>query len=288
MNNDVNLSQFEAKFQQELVERQQQSNQQQQNANGGQVYIPNTELDVQIATAKRYPRDIEVSLADASNMITSSKQIAESCNYSLPRKQQDGKIKYINGPSIRLAEIIAQSWGNLHAGIRFLPSEDSKTIIAEAMIWDLEKNNRFPAIIKRSIVTKTGKLYSQDMQTMTANAATAIAFRNAIFKAIPRAAIDQLHKIALDFISNNDKLGEQIPRVLNYFMGAGYTKEHILKFLDRKTEKEITKDDIIKLSGIKNRIDDGQLAANESLPLTEDDLATETKNDANVFFGENQ
>jgi hypothetical protein len=231
------------------------------------------ELDIQIATAHRYPRDIPKVLEEALTMIRSNKEIAASCTYSVPRKQ-DGKTIYITGGSIRLAEIFSQCWGNLHAGTRILPHNDGKTIVAEAVAWDLEKNIKFITQCTRSIYSyKSKRTYSHDMQVITANAAASIALRNAIFRVVPNAYTDRLHKEAVDFANSGSNREIMLARVFTYFTRVGYSEQHVLMFLQRATKADVTREDITILSGIKNRIDDGQLPATKSLPLTDADFA---------------
>ena len=73
------------------------------------------EYDIQISTAKRYPRDIVKVMAEAESMATRTLKIAQNCFYTLPRAGKD-----IEGPSIRLAEIFMSSWGNFKAGAESL------------------------------------------------------------------------------------------------------------------------------------------------------------------------
>ena len=53
--------------------------------------ITREELDIQITTAKRFPRSITAFQTEARSMVTATQEIAESCFYVLPRKTQDGK-----------------------------------------------------------------------------------------------------------------------------------------------------------------------------------------------------
>ena len=47
---------------------------------------------------------------------------------------------------------------------------------------------------KEASPQKEGRRFSQDMQTVTENAASSIALRNAIFKVIPRSYVEDLYK----------------------------------------------------------------------------------------------
>ena len=77
-----------------------------------------SEIDQQIATAKRFPRALAQFRKDALAMATLSVETAGACIYSLPR---DGKT--VEGPSARFAEIVASSWGNCRVGARVMTDQ---------------------------------------------------------------------------------------------------------------------------------------------------------------------
>ena len=69
--------------------------------------IVGAEADVQIATAKKYPRQIQKLNDKLMSMAAPNEESAIKCMYSIPR---GGKM--IKGPSIRFAEILNHLWGN--------------------------------------------------------------------------------------------------------------------------------------------------------------------------------
>lgn len=221
------------------------------------------DLDLQISTAKAYPRDLNNCLAEAKSMAMSSKDIAQQCNYSLKRGST-----VIEGPSIRLAEIFLQAWGNLYSASR-ITRNDGQTVTAEAAVWDLEKNVKLTVEVKRSIRNREGKMYSLDMQTVTANAAASIALRNAAFRIIPKAYIDGIYKAAMRHAYEGDSLENLRTKALAYFKTFDYEADHILKFLGKSTISEITKDDLRILGGIKNKIEDRILNSSDAFPLND-------------------
>ena len=143
--------------------------------------ITKAEIDVQISTAKAFPRSLKQFQDRAMSMATFSEEIAASCSYALPRGG-----KSLEGPSVRLAEIIVSSFGNIRSGARVI-ANDGKTITAQGICHDLETNNCVTVEVKRRITDKNGKTFNEDMQVVTGNAACAIAFRNAVFKVVPSA-----------------------------------------------------------------------------------------------------
>jgi hypothetical protein len=146
------------------------------------------EIDTQISTAKQYPRSIKQFMSDAMAMVTLNEEVAQSCNYGLPR---GGKI--ITGPSVRFAEIIYSAWGNARAGTRII-HEDGRFITAQGVCHDLQRNTMITKDVKRRITDKYGKTYNDDMVGVTGNAASSVALRNAILSVIPKAFLEPLRQ----------------------------------------------------------------------------------------------
>ena len=99
--------------------------------------INRTEVDMQIATAKQYPRDLSQVLNKIATFAKMDKETAEDCFYVLRRKDRDGNDSLIEGLSVRMAEIIASAWGNLRIQTRII-GNDGRMITAQAMCHDLE------------------------------------------------------------------------------------------------------------------------------------------------------
>src|SRR5574342_13317 len=72
-----------------------------------------SEVEAQLDAAHRHKRSIQRFMHEAIGLACANRYIAESCIYALPR---DGKT--IAGPSVRLAEICASAYGNLHVAGR--------------------------------------------------------------------------------------------------------------------------------------------------------------------------
>lgn len=248
------------------------------------------ELDVQISTAKHYPRDENKSLESAKKNATLSKDIASSCAYTLPRGD-----KKITGASIRLAEIIMNNWGNLHAATRVVEN-NGKSVTSQAVVWDLEKNVRIITEVTKPTVygkksSKAGQSYDEDMRLVTASAASSIALRNAVFKVIPKSIIDEVYRYAMEFIAYGGKkpadkkeqqvkLREGAERAFNLFEKNYEIDENtILVFLSRKSKDEITFEDLNRLAGIKTSIDDGEIIAKEAFKILDNttDIAIDDK-----------
>ena len=98
-------------------------------AEAGTVALLNkSEIDMQIATAHKYPRSVKRFRDEVLQMVTISESVAQECIYSLPRKEKDPKtgkwgIKNIDGPSARFAEVVASAWGNSRAAARVVSDQ---------------------------------------------------------------------------------------------------------------------------------------------------------------------
>jgi len=211
--------------------------------------ITKAEIDTQISTAKAFPRSIAGSIDKALSIATISQEVAESCVYALPRGG-----KKLEGPSVRLAEIVASSFGNVRTGARVI-ANDGKTITAQGICHDLETNNCVTVEVKRKITNAQGQTYSEDMQVVTGNAACAIAFRNAVFKVIPAALIDTVFdKVKTVARGTAATLEARRTKAVEWFNGKGVTNQQICDLFSIKKIADIDLDILETLSGYKSSI----------------------------------
>lgn len=94
-----------------------------------------SEIQAAMVIAKRFPRDPVVCM-DRILQACTRPTLAEGALYSYSRGGSD-----ITGPSIRLAEAMAQLWGNIHFGLRELSQSKGESTV-EAFAFDLETNTR--------------------------------------------------------------------------------------------------------------------------------------------------
>jgi hypothetical protein len=235
------------------------------------------ELDTQITTAKMYPRNVEAFLHDSYAMVTLDQETAESCIYALPRKNKKGE--QIKGESVRLAEIVASCWGNLHAATRIVEN-DGRTITAEAVAWDLEKNLKIAKQVQRSIVKSDGKTYGQDMQVVTGNAASSIALRNAILSVVPRSFVKKIYETAVNFaIGDKTKINQKINSFLERFKEMGIEESKILAYFNLKNREEITRAVIEEMIGIGTAIKEKTLPIDKAFVIeAETDVKVDSLN----------
>lgn len=242
------------------------------------------EFDVAIATAKRFPRSLDSFLKRAEGMATVSVDVAAACEYTLPRKKQNGEK--IQGPSIRLAEIVAAQYGNLRIGARII-EEGETHVVAQGIAHDLESNVSYTSEVRRGIRTKEGKRYTADMIGVTCNAACAVALRNAIFKAIPFALIAPIaEKAKAVAIGTAETLKARRDKLIAWFAAKGIDKARVFAALEVKGEEDINLEKMHDLNGIWNAVRDGETSLEEAFPIvregrfTTDEKKAETKTEA--------
>lgn len=215
-----------------------------------------SEIDIQVSTAKQYPRSIPDVLNKISTYATMDVETAADCFYVLRRNGSNGS-NTVEGLSVRMAEIIAGAWGNLRVQTRII-GNDGKTITAQGICHDLETNVAVSVEVKRRITDKYGKTYSEDMQVVTGNAASAIAFRNAVLKVVPKAVtkrvIEGVKQVAL---GQSLDLETSRQRMIEYFAKLGVTKEMLLEYLNLKKVDEIDKEAVFELRATANAIKEG-------------------------------
>lgn len=227
--------------------------------------LTRAEIDVQISTAKRFPRDISKSLQNIKALATTDQETMESMFYHLERKNSDGEVTDIDGLSVRMAEICLTCWGNVKAATRII-ANDGKKITAQGVCYDLENNVAVSSEVSRRITTKKGFTYSEDMQIVTGNAAAAIAFRNSVFKIIPKAVTKKLTdevKAALSKSVSGEKLTGSMDKTLRAFKKLGVEEAEILSYLGIKSKYDISSDMLVKLIGIGTAIKEGSTTADE-------------------------
>ena len=219
------------------------------------------ELDQQIATAKKFPRNISAAKENAIAVATMDMETAQSCGYNIPRA---GKM--IDGKSTHLAKIIAQQWGNLRLETKVI-SIDHRFITSQAIAFDLETNIAIKVEAKRSILDKKGRM-SEYQITGQGMAASSIALRNAIFTVVPQSVSEAVYKATrqkiVGDVSDKNKLIAKRQAVIDGFRGTyGVTEQDLLKVLGLRTITEIKEDQLSDLIGIGQGLKDKEFAVDE-------------------------
>ena len=214
------------------------------------------EVQAAMVIAKRFPRDI----------IMSEKRILESCKrstlaqeaiYSYPR----GSTK-VEGPSIRLAEVIAQNYGNIDTGIIELDRADGESTVM-AYAWDLESNFRdtkvFTVSHRRDTKKGSYKLTDErDIYELIANMGSRRK-RACILAVVPGDVVDKaVEQCRKTMVGNNTApLMDRLVQIFEYFDKTfGVKKEQIEEYLGYNAQS-FSEYDVVKLKGIAQSIRDG-------------------------------
>lgn len=226
-----------------------------------------SEIEVQMDAAHRYPRVLSTFRKEATSIATATQEIAQSCMYSLERwDNKEKKKKYIVGPSIRLAEIVAATYRNLHSGSRVVDVGET-TVTCQGVAWDIERNVRQVAEVTRRITTNRGDRFSEDMIIVTQNAAAAIALRNAIFRVVPRALIERVFTEVREMAAGGKKpMAEKQKDIIAALGRLGVSAERALDAVERKTPEDLTLEDIEILIGLGTRVKDKDESIDEVFP----------------------
>lgn len=221
--------------------------------------VDRAQIDVQVATAKQHPRSVDKSLKQAETLATLDEETAASMFYMLPRGG-----KKIEGPSARLAEVMAYSWGNLRADADIV-AEDRTHVTAMGTCFDLEKNVAVRVRVKRRITDRHGNRYNEDMIGVTSNAAISIALRNAVFKVIPAALVQRVYKKARRAsIGEAGTIEQKRQNALAWFSKLGVTEEQIFRLLEVGGMADIGEDALITLRGLRTALQEGETTVEQA------------------------
>ncbi len=225
-------------------------------------YLPDNTLLSQVDIAKRYPRDLMKCLANAMIVFEVDPSFAERCKYKKPQGD-----KSVEGPTVHLARLIAQVYGNLRIDARIVQETDKK-VVSEAIAWDLETNTAIRQEIHRSVFSvKNNRRFNDDMVITTSLAANAIALRNAVFSIIPRYFVDRMLQKAEEVLKNdfsdNVKFSKRKIDMFEFFLKEGIQPQQIYAHIGVSNENQITRDQLIDLVQIAQSIKDGDAKASE-------------------------
>lgn len=214
------------------------------------------EVQAAMVIAKKFPRD-EI---EAYNRILRScqrKSLAEQSMYEYPRGGQK-----VTGPSIRLAEALAQNWGNLDYGIIELEQKTGESSVM-AYAWDLETNTRQTKIFTVKHERKANRQIKKlddprDIYELVANQG-ARRVRACILGVIPGdivdSALEQCEKTLKS--GNNEPLIDRVRKMVKAFEdNFSVSKAMIEKFLGCSSEA-FSENDFIRLRKIYGSLKDG-------------------------------
>lgn len=213
------------------------------------------EVQAAMIVAKRFPRDPAASM-DRILTACMRPSLAEASQYEYSRGGST-----VTGPSIRLAEAIAQNWGNIDSGYIELEQRNTETVVM-AYAWDLETNTRESKVftVKHIRETKNGSYPvtgSRDIYEIVANQA-ARRKRSCILAVIPGDVIENAQKQCDLTLKTNNKLplDRRIEEMVARYAELEITPDQLRAFIGKNVEA-FTENDVIRLGKIYRSIKDG-------------------------------
>jgi hypothetical protein len=230
-------------------------------------------IDVQVATAHKYPRSIEKFKKRALEMATLDYETAESCIYSRPvGKEKDPKsgewvTKYAEGASIRLAEIVGACYGNLRVASRIV-EQTERYVTVEGVAHDLETNFAAKSEVKEMTVKKDGTPYDERMRAVIAKAALSKGRRDATFTVVPRAlcksVIDAAKAIV---IGDSTTLEDRRKKAAEWVKSKNIEEARVFSAIGVKGWSEVGLEHLNTLTGLKTSIKEGEVTIDDAFPM---------------------
>lgn len=227
---------------------------------GGTMDIATTraaqEVQAAMVIAKRFPRDVNQAY---TNIVESCKRrmLADNALYAYPRGGQT-----VTGPSIRLAEMLAQMWGNLDFGIIELDQLDGESQVM-AYCWDLETNTRQTKVftVKHERHKKNGAVTKltdpRDIYEMAANQG-ARRLRACILGVIPGDIVDsavaQCERTMQG--ASSEPIGDRVRKMVAAFADLGVKQDMIERRLGHKLDAT-TETELVGLKKVYKSLHDG-------------------------------
>lgn len=189
------------------------------------------EVQAAMMIARANPRD-QIAAIDRIINSCSRPTLAECAVYQYSKGGSD-----VSGPSIRLAEAIAQQWGNIQFGIRELDQRNGESTV-QAFAWDVETNTKreitFQVAHRRH--TRSGGYALTDpreIYELVANQGSR-RLRACILAIIPGDVTETaVRQCELTMKASADTSPEAIKRLVDAFAAFGVTQAQIEKRIQR-------------------------------------------------------
>lgn len=241
--------------------------------------IQKAEIDVQIATAHQFPRSMQVFKDRAVTMATIDEETAASCLYRRPvgkEKNESGQWveKFAEGMSIRMAEIVAASYGNLRVGAMIV-EQTERRVVARGFAHDLETNYASTAEVVEVTVKrpdakkgeKEGQPYDERMRAVIAKAALAKARRDAIFQVVPRALARPVEAAARGVVVGDARTLDQRREVwMAWVVKIGVEPARVFAALGVKGAADIGVEHLETLVGLRTALKEREITLDEAFP----------------------
>lgn len=218
------------------------------------------EVQAAMVVAKRFPRDEQQSM-ERILRACQRKSLAESAVYEYSRGGTT-----VTGPSIRLAECMAQNWGNIDFGFIELEQKNGESQVM-AYAWDLETNTRQSKIfsVPHMRHTRNGSYPltdPRDIYEMVANQA-ARRVRSCVLAVIPGDVIESaVRQCDITLRAGNSKpLEERIRDMAGKFQEEfGVTEDQLRAYIGKNVEA-FSENDVVRLAKVYRSLKDGVIGS---------------------------
>lgn len=212
------------------------------------------QVQAAVVMAKQFPRD-PVAAAERIRNACQRRGLAEGALYSYSRGGTD-----ITGPSIRLAEAVAQNWGNIKFGVEELEQRGGESLI-RVYCWDMETNVVSDKTFQVPHVrdTKRGRVNLTDQRDIYEAVANfgARRLRAAILAIVPGDVVeDAVIQCEETLAINTDVSQEGIAKMLKAFADIGVARDQVEARIQRRAET-IQPAQVVQLRKIMVSIRDG-------------------------------
>lgn len=213
-----------------------------------------SEVYTSFMIAKQFPRD-QIKNMDKILQSCTRVGLAEAAIYSYAKGGTE-----ITGPTIRVAEALAQGWGNIHYGWKELSQQNARSTIY-AFACDLESNNISDLTfdVPHLRYTNKGSYKLEDPREIYEHLANQASrrLRKCILSVMPgdviETALDQCEKTLM---AKADLSPENIKKMISLFEQYSVTVEMIEKKIQRRMDS-INAAQMIGLRKIYNSLKEG-------------------------------
>ena len=228
------------------------------------------EVQAAMVVAKRFPRDPHESFRRIMQSCQ-RKKLAEAAIYEYPR---GGTM--VTGPSIRLAEALAQAWGNIDCGVIELRQRRDESDVM-AYCWDLETNTRTTktfTVPHYRYTRREGKKRLHDPRDIYEHVANQAArrLRACILGVIPGDVVDEAVKKCEETLAgqSDEPLADRVRKMVAAFADQGVTAEMIEARLGHKLAAT-TETELVTLRKVFQSIKDGMASREQFFDQVPDD-----------------
>lgn len=223
------------------------------------------EVQAAILLAKRFPRN-EAKATDRIMQACTRPALADQSQYTYSRGGTE-----VTGPSIRLAEAIAQNWGNLQFGIKELSQSAGESTV-EAFAWDMETNTKQQKIfqVPHERHTKNGVKKLTDprdiYETVANNGARRL--RACILGIVPGDVVESaIEQCELTMRSKGGAPEEQIKKLIEGFAEIGVTPDMLTAKVRHKLDT-VNLAEVARLRRVFRALKDGYTSVEAEFPIT--------------------